>query len=197
MAAVSATPSDRNSQLIQKLTEKHKKRVEEEKQAAAALVPEEQVEILDYQVRARGDRLFNHHVFSKRERFDSAYIAQPLFHRRYDFCCGKRCSRYEKGTRLSACVSWDEQKKTPHRRLCDYRRCPNPQEHHTQACPTLMRRCGRCGCRGHDEREGCDPNNEHGMSLLTRDYKEGPQEGVYTNRDSAGRGQEGVVEDKL
>ncbi len=132
-----------------------------------------------YKVSKIQDRLLDHHVLTKQELYDEAYVQHPRFHRQCDFCGGKRCSRYVKGTTLPGCNSYKAQsEESPGRRLCDYRRCDLPHTHQTLACPVMHMRCSECGCRGHFG--GCDLSSAAVMAALRADFEEFASVGIYT-----------------
>ena len=81
------------------------------------------------------------------------------------------------------CVRFREQRDyVPDRRLCRYRRCRRPSEHHTIVCPDLHARCSRCRCRGHTSEQRCDPSNPAVMSRLRADFEDAADEGWHTRR---------------
>ncbi len=117
------------------------------------------------------------------ERLRNPYVAQPFFDNRCDFCSTKRCSRFVAGTNHPNCKKYREQVLfAPTRRICDYRRCLAPHEHHTVTCPYLHRKCSKCGCRGHDTVDGCDLRNSAVMSRLRSDFEEWANCGLYTRK---------------
>ncbi len=69
---------------------------------------------------------------------------------------------------------------SPTRTICNYRRCHNPTDHHTQVCPALHQRCPRCYCRGHGPGDGCEATNGELMDRLRADFEEVADEGAYT-----------------
>ncbi len=117
------------------------------------------------------------------ERLRNPYSPSPIIDNRCDFCSAKHCSRFVAGTTLPNCHRYREQILfAPTRRICDYRRCLAPHEHHTVACPYLHKRCSKCGCRGHDTVDGCDLRNVAVMSRLRADFEEFANCGVYTRK---------------
>ena len=117
------------------------------------------------------------------ERIRNPYIISPIIDNRCDFCSAKRCSRFVAGTNLPNCQKYREQVLyAPTRRICDYRRCLAPHEHHTVTCPYLHKRCSKCGCRGHDTMDGCELRNASIMSRLRSDFEEYANCGIYTRK---------------
>ena len=117
------------------------------------------------------------------ERLRNPYSPSPIIDNRCDFCSAKHCSRFVAGTTLPNCHRYREQIMfAPTRRICDYRRCLAPHEHHTVTCPYLHKRCTKCGCRGHDTVDGCDLRNAAIMSRLRADFEEFANCGVYTRK---------------
>ena len=56
---------------------------------------------------------------------------------------------------------------------CTYRLCARPNSHSTRACPYLLDRCQRCGCRGHREDTfKCDPRDPFTMHYLREKFEE-------------------------
>ncbi len=120
---------------------------------------------------------------SPTERRRNPYVLAPLLDARCDFCSAKHCSRFVAGTNQPNCLRYREQVTfAPTRRICDYRRCLAPHEHHTVACPYLHRRCSRCGCRGHDTADECDLRNAAVMARLRADFEEHANCGLMTRR---------------
>ena len=159
---------------------------------------------LAYRARRRGDRerarivagagedeeelafnrslLGNAHL-SPAERAENPFVSNPRLHHRCDFCTGSHCSRYMKGSLTVNCPRLLEHANVaPTRRLCDYRRCRQPMDHHTAACPTLHARCPRCLCRGHSALDGCDLRNGPVMEALRSDFEECASVGWLTRR---------------
>ncbi len=117
------------------------------------------------------------------ERLRNPYVPSPIIDNRCDFCSAKHCSRFVAGTTLPNCHRYREQVLfAPTRRICDYRRCLAPHEHHTVTCPYLHKKCSKCGCRGHDTVDGCDLRNAAVMSRLRADFEEYANCGVYTRK---------------
>ena len=96
---------------------------------------------------------------------------------------GAHCSKFIKNSTIANCHSFKEQLAyAPTRRLCKYRRCPRPQEHHTIVCGALHQRCPACQIRGHGLTDGCDLQNPEIMSRLRADFEECASDGFYTRR---------------
>ena len=117
------------------------------------------------------------------ERLRNPYIAAPIFDNKCDFCSAKHCSRFVAGTTLPNCQKYREQVLfAPTRRICDYRRCLAPHEHHTVTCPYLHKKCSKCGCRGHDTVDACDLRNADIMARLRSDFEEYASCGIFTRK---------------
>ncbi len=117
------------------------------------------------------------------ERLRNPYLAAPIFDNKCDFCSAKHCSRFVAGTTLPNCQKYREQVLfAPTRRICDYRRCLAPHEHHTVTCPYLHKKCSKCGCRGHDTVDGCDLRNADVMARLRSDFEEYASCGIFTRK---------------
>ncbi len=140
--------------------------------------PEER-DLVDYKVPKVDERLLYHHFLSKEEQYEEAYAQYPRLHRRCDYCGGKRCSRFIRGTTLPSCNNYKSHtEEAPDRRMCDYRRCDTPHTHQTPVCPIMHMRCQECGCRGHAV--GCDRSNSAIMSALRADFEEFAPVGLMT-----------------
>lgn len=115
------------------------------------------------------------------ERTWNPFMLQPLFHRRCQACSSQHCSRFcVDGTTPNCHKFRDHLASSATRRICDYKRCPNPYDHFTPVCPALHQRCPRCGCRGHGERDNCDISNVFIMSSLREDFEDQANVGYYT-----------------
>ncbi len=115
------------------------------------------------------------------ERAFNPFASQPVFHGRCQFCSGNHCSRSNHAGTGPNCRKLRQHLKfTPTRRICIYRRCKTPTEHHTPVCGELHRLCKLCGCRGHGEEDGCDMNSAVIMSRLRLDFEESAGLGIYT-----------------
>ncbi len=114
-------------------------------------------------------------------RYNNRFATKPQFESRCNFCGSRHCSRYTAGSIAPNCVRYREQLAlTPTRRICNYRRCPQANDHHTQVCPALHQRCPRCQCRGHGPADGCDRENAEIMDRLRADFEDAADEGIYT-----------------
>ncbi len=120
------------------------------------------------------------------EKAWNPYMKDPIFDHRCTVCSSHHCSRYIKGGRIPNCKKWREEcYVAPSRRLCDYRRCRRPRQHHTVVCPYLHGRCSKCGVRGHDEHDQCAENDNSIMARLQEDFEEQANVGLLTrNRAS-------------
>ena len=130
-----------------------------------------------------GTRL-DHVRFNPHSRYNNAFDPSPRFERRCDFCGAHHCSRFlADSPGHPNCVRYREQRDyAPDRRLCRYRRCRQPADHHTLVCPSLHARCGRCGCRGHTAEQHCDTSNTAVMARLRADFEDAADEGFLTRR---------------
>ncbi len=118
---------------------------------------------------------------NKEGKARNPYVLLPSFHGRCDYCSSRHCSRFVAGTRNPNCNKYREQVLyAPSRRVCEYRRCSDPASHFTAVCPSLHRRCSRCGCRGHDADTSCDLRNPAVMHRYRADFEEAANYGVYT-----------------
>ena len=115
------------------------------------------------------------------ERAWNPFMEEPLFHRRCQACSSQHCSKFLADSKQTNCNKLREQLLfSPTRRVCDYRRCPNPYDHFTPVCPALHRRCPRCGCRGHGPEDQCDPRNETVLARFREDFEDQANVGFYT-----------------
>ena len=141
--------------------------------------PEPEEEPASSHLAARQRFLLDHVTLTEEERLANAFLYRPRFEKRCDFCGGRHCSRYAKGTKIINCKKFREQQEfSPNRRICDYRRCSEPQRHHTTVCPTLHRRCTVCRYRGHEKY--CDLSNPSVMSVLRADFEAAACHGILT-----------------
>ena len=142
-------------------------------------LPEPEEEPASSHLAARQRFLVDHVTLTEEERLANAFLYRPRFEKRCDFCGGRHCSPYAKGTKIINCKKFGEQQEfSPNRRICDYRRCSEPQRHHTTVCPTLHRRCTVCRYRGHEK--NCDLSNPSVMSVLRADFEAAACHGVLT-----------------
>ncbi len=115
------------------------------------------------------------------EKAWNPYMLNPIFDHRCTVCSSQHCSRYLKESREPNCKKWREACYAARsRRLCDYRRCRRPLQHHTVVCPYLHGKCARCGVRGHDVYDGCEEKNESIMARFREDFEEQANVGLYT-----------------
>ncbi len=133
--------------------------------------------------RALSRRLLDHATLSVEEVLNNPYVDQPIFDKRCSFCASWHCSRFLRGTREPNCRKYREQRElAPTRRLCDYRRCLLPNDHHTAVCPALHGRCPVCHCRGHGVVDSCNLADDRIMNKLRYDFEECADIGVYTKK---------------
>ncbi len=117
------------------------------------------------------------------ERAFNPFVERPSFHGRCGFCSGNHCSRRNRAGTGSNCRKMRQHLKfTPTRRICLYRRCKTPIDHHTAVCGELHRRCAVCGCRGHGPEDACDNTSPVIMSRLRVDFEEYAGLGIYTRQ---------------
>ena len=133
--------------------------------------------------RALSRRLLDHPTLTMEELLNNPYVDHPVFDKRCNFCASWHCSRFLRGTREPNCQKFKEQRElAPSRRLCDYRRCLLPNDHHTAVCPALHSRCSVCRCRGHCATDGCNLADDRIMSKLRYDFEECADVGIYTQK---------------
>ncbi len=133
--------------------------------------------------RALSRRLLDHIPLTQEEVYNNAYVEQPIFDKRCSFCASWHCSRFLRGTREPNCRKFREQKElAPSRRLCDYRRCLLPNDHHTAVCPALHNKCPVCHCRGHGVADSCNMADNRIMDKLRYDFEECADIGIYTKK---------------
>ena len=114
-------------------------------------------------------------------RFNNRFASRPQFESRCSFCGSRHCSLYASGSYAPNCRRYIQQiTLSPTRRICNYRRCSDPTNHHTHVCPTLHQRCPRCQCRGHGPGDACDITNPDIMDRLRADFEAVADEGAYT-----------------
>ncbi len=117
------------------------------------------------------------------ERAYNPFAERPVFHGRCWFCSGNHCSRSNAtGTGPNCKKLRQHLRFSPTRRICLYRRCKTPTDHHTVVCPELHRRCPVCGCRGHGPEDSCQADNSLIMSRLRVDFEEYAGLGYYTRQ---------------
>ncbi len=115
------------------------------------------------------------------ERAFNPFAERPVFHGRCGFCSGNHCSRQNQaGTGTNCRKMRQHLRYTPTRRICLYRRCKTPTDHHTSVCAEMHRRCACCGCRGHGPEDACDVGSPVVMSRLRVDFEEYAGLGLYT-----------------
>ncbi len=115
------------------------------------------------------------------DRYNNRFATHPLFESRCTFCGSRHCSKYTAGSVLPNCTRFRQQMSlSATRAICNYRRCHQTTEHHTQVCPALHQRCPRCFCRGHGPGDGCNLSNGELMDRLRADFEAAADEGAYT-----------------
>ncbi len=124
---------------------------------------------------------YDHVTLTAEQKTANPFQLVPQFHRRCTFCGGSHCSRYELNSRKLNCYKYRHHAWHAYTRSeCFYGRCPNPQDHHVIVCPALHSKCPRCGCRGHSERDLCNPNDPNIMACLKSDFDLVADAGFYT-----------------